>query len=144
MKIPRRDTHGSVGFDMTPMIDIVFQLIIFFLLTGHLVKQETQMQLALPEAASGEEQELDDDTPRLTVNVQPDGQVSLGSGVVTNNELIGRLAEKRAAVGDSLEVRIRSDRSVPYRVVEPIMLACTKVGIWKVTFAVLRPGESQP
>ena len=58
-----RFRHGSSTLDkiemqMTPMIDIVFQLIIFFLLTGHLVKQETQMQLALPEAASGEQQDV--------------------------------------------------------------------------------------
>lgn len=144
MKIPRRDTHGSVGFDMTPMIDIVFQLIIFFLLTGHLVKQETQLKLPLPEASSGEQQDLEDDAPRVTINVQEDGQVSLGTGVVNIAELTERLAEKRAAAGEGLEVRIRSDRRVAYRVVEPIMLACTKVGIWKVTFAVFRPGESQP
>jgi len=144
MKIPRRDTHGTVGFDMTPMIDIVFQLIIFFLLTNHLVQQETQIKIALPEATSGEQQEFDDNAPRVTINVQSDGQVSLGSGVVNIAELTDRLAEKRAASGNSLEVRIRSDRHVPYRVVEPIMLACTKVGIWNVTFAVFRPGESQP
>jgi biopolymer transport protein ExbD len=141
MNIPRRDTHGAVGFDMTPMIDIVFQLIIFFLLTGQLVKQETQVKLALPEATSGEE-DTADDAPRLTVNVQGDGQVSLGSGLVNMAELTERLAEKRASVGSTLEVRIRSDRSVPYRIVEPIMLACAKVNIWNVKFAVYRPGES--
>jgi biopolymer transport protein ExbD len=143
MKIPRRDTHGAVGFDMTPMIDIVFQLIIFFLLTGHLVKQETQLKLPLPEASSGEE-DVDTEAPRVTINVQADGQVSLGSGAVNIAELTQRLAEKRADAGGGLEVRIRSDRRVPYRVVEPIMLACTKVGIWNVTFAVYRPGEGEP
>jgi biopolymer transport protein ExbD len=143
MRTPRRDTTRSVGFDMTPMIDIVFQLIIFFLLTGHLVKQETQMKLALPTATSGEA-EIDDQSPRVTVNVRGDGQVSLGSGVVNIAELTQRLGEKRQAAGEALEVRIRSDRQVPYRVVEPIMLACTKVGIWKVTFAVFRPEEATP
>lgn len=143
MKVPRRDMHGEVGFDMTPMIDIVFQLIIFFLLTGHLVKQETQVKLPLPEASSGDE-DVDDEAPRVTINVQADGQVSLGSGQVNMAELTQRLAEKRAAIGDGLEVRIRSDRRVAYGVVEPIMLACTKVGIWNVTFAVYRPGEASP
>jgi biopolymer transport protein ExbD len=143
MKIPRRDTHGAVGFDMTPMIDIVFQLIIFFLLTGHLVKQETQLDLPLPEASSGEE-DADSEAPRVTINVQADGQVSLGTGVVNMAELTQRLQAKLATAGQGLEVRIRSDRRVPYRVVEPIMLACTKVGIWNVTFAVYRPGEAQP
>jgi len=35
-----------------------------------------------------------------------------------------------------LEVRIRCDRKVPYSVVEPIMIACARQGVWKVTFAV--------
>jgi biopolymer transport protein ExbD len=143
MNIPRRDTHGAVGFDMTPMIDIVFQLIIFFLLTNNMVTQESHLKLSLAEASSGEEQ-VDDQSPRVTVNVQADGQVSLGTGLVNMAELTERLAKKRSAVGESLEVRIRSDRHVPYRVVEPIMLACAKVGIWKVTFAVVRPGEGTP
>lgn len=143
MKVPRRDRGGGVGFDMTPMIDIVFQLIIFFLLTGHLVKQETQLQLPLPVASSGQE-DVDDGAPRVTVNVQATGEVSLGSGVVNIAELTQRLQEKRTVSGSGLEVRIRSDRHVPYRVVEPIMRACTRVGIWNVTFAVYRPEEVQP
>jgi len=143
MKVPRRNIGNTVDFDMTPMIDIVFQLIIFFLLTGHLVRQETQMQLPLPVASSGQE-EMDDQTPRVTINVGSDGQVYLGSGAVNIAELTQLLAEKRAAAGSGLEVRIRSDRRVPYRVVEPIMLTCTQVGIWNVTFAVTRPAEAQP
>ena len=141
MKIPRRDQRGSVGFDMTPMIDIVFQLIIFFLVTGHLVKQETQMQLPLPVATSGEE-EIDDGAPRVTVNVQSSGEISLGAGAVNLAELTERLAERRAVAGTGLEVRIRSDRRVPYEAVEPIMRACTRVGIWNVTFAVHRAEEA--
>jgi biopolymer transport protein ExbD len=140
MKIPRRDQRGSVGFDMTPMIDIVFQLIIFFLVTGHLVKQESQMPLPLPVAASGEE-ELDDGGPRVTIHVQASGEIMVGTSAVNLAELSERLAERRTAAGTSLEVRIRSDRRVPYRVVEPIMRACAQVGIWNVTFAVHRPEE---
>src|SRR3954469_8279395 len=107
MKIPRRSASGSVGFDMTPMIDIVFQLIIFFLLTGHIAKQESQMELPLPLAASGEDDE-ENDTPRVIINVQADGRVQLGTGQVTIAELASRLSEKRQVLGEALEVRIRS------------------------------------
>jgi hypothetical protein len=44
--------------------------------------------------------------------------------------------------GDDLEVRIRSDRSVEYSRIEPILLACVRAGIWNVSFAVLRREES--
>ena len=54
MRIPARAISGDVGFNMTPMIDVVFQLIIFFLLSSHLAKQETQ--LAAAAARRGERQ----------------------------------------------------------------------------------------
>lgn len=142
MKAPRRDTHGPIGFDMTPMIDIVFQLIIFFLLTGHMVKQETKMKLPLPVATTGEK-DLHEDAARLTINIQGNGRINLGAGPIQLSELILRLQEKRATAGADLEVRIRSDRHVPYQFVQPILLACAKNGIWKVVFAVNRPEDAR-
>lgn len=143
MKTPHRTVSRAVGFDMTPMIDIVFQLIIFFLLTGHMVKQEAHMQLALAAAASGQEQE-NDEQPRVTINVQSDGQVFLGSGRLSAEELGPRLKEKLEESGQGLEVRIRSDRRAPYRLVEPVLLACARAGVWNVTIAVIRPEGARP
>ena len=60
MRVPSRVLSHQVGFNMTPMIDVVFQLIIFFLLSSHLAKQETQLPLPLPEAISGRDLQLDD------------------------------------------------------------------------------------
>ena len=137
MKVPRRALGGEVGFNMTPMIDVVFQLIIFFLVSSHLAKQEVQLQLPLPAAESGEKSK-EDDKPRLTVNVLGDGTLLLAGREVARSELAGRLGERIADLGRDVEVRIRSDRSVAYRHVEPIMLACARAGIWNVTYAVYR------
>ena len=53
MQVPSSTTsRGEVGFNMTPMIDIVFLLIIFFIVSSHLARQETQLELALPAASS--------------------------------------------------------------------------------------------
>ena len=81
MRIPRREVSRDVGFNMTPMIDVVFQLIIFFLLSSHLAKQETQLPLPLPTAGSGQA-EQDSDRPRLTVNVLADGTLLVAGHVV--------------------------------------------------------------
>jgi hypothetical protein len=40
-----------------------------------------------------------------------------------------------------LEVRIRGDRSVPYRVIEPLLVSCAEAGVWNVGFVVVREGE---
>jgi hypothetical protein len=51
--------------------------------------------------------------------------------------MAGRLHIERERLGGDLEVRVRADRSVPYRMVTPILLACAEAGIWNVTFAVV-------
>jgi biopolymer transport protein ExbD len=127
----------ALGIDMTPMIDVVFLLIIFFLVSSHLAKQETQLELDLPAAASGNA--LDEaQRPRATVNVLEGGTLLLGGTQVTSSELESRLAFERQRAGDDLEVRIRGDRTVPYRFIEPILLAAARAGIWNVSIAVIR------
>ena len=122
------------------MIDVVFLLIIFFLVSSHLAKQEVQMQLPLPTAESGNRC-AEDDVPRLTVNVLSDGTLMLSGRHVVSRELATRLRDRLKEVGPGLQVRIRSDRNVPYRFVEPIMLACARAGIWDVSFSVYRPED---
>jgi len=135
--MPSRSVSGDVSFNMTPMIDVVFQLIIFFLLSSHLAKQETQLKLPLPTADSGRT-ESDAARPIVTVNVLGDGTLLAANRQVTPAELFALLSERRAAHGEDLQVRIRADRDVPYPRVAPVMLACTRAGIWNVAFAVTR------
>jgi biopolymer transport protein ExbD len=142
MRIPMHLSTGTVGFNMTPMIDVVFQLIIFFLVTSHLVKREAQMELPLPTAVSGQEMS-EQDVPRLTINVLTDGTLFLAGHRVSDRDLSIRLRERLQDAGPGLQVRIRSDRDAPYRVVEPILLACARAGIWDVSFNVYRPEDAR-
>ncbi len=140
MRVPNLLRRGKVGFNMTPMIDVVFLLIIFFLVSSHLAQQENRMLLPLPTAASGT-QAVDDRTPRIVINVLRDGRLLLVGKRLEPAELLERLKFEVNRLGKDLEIRIRSDRTVPYRFVEPIMLAAARAGVWNVTFAVYRPGD---
>jgi len=140
MRVPNHLRGSRQSINMTPMIDVVFQLIIFFLVSSHLAKQEAQLPLPLPLAASGSK-EGDPTHPRVTINVLADGQLSLAGKHLTAEELQQRLEARLAETGTDLEVRIRSDRTVAYRHVEPILLACAGAGIWNVAFAVYRPED---
>ena len=142
MRVPSNLRSGEVGFNMTPMIDVVFLLIIFCLVSSHLAKQETQMELPLPDAVTGERR-TDEETPRLTVNVAGNGQLLVAGRPVPATDLRNRLEEKRRESGPDVEVVIRSDRAVTYGQVEPIMLDCVRAGIWNVTFAVYRPEDAR-
>jgi biopolymer transport protein ExbD len=140
MRVPNTLAGGSVTFNMTPMIDVVFLLIIFFLVSSHLAKQEAQMELPLPVAESGATPD-DVQSQRITVNVLRDGSLRLAGKPVRAGELQQRLVVAMADRGQDLEVRIRSDRNVQYTHVEPILIACARAGIWNVAFAVYRPED---
>lgn len=140
MQIPQHQRNRKYGFNMTPMIDVVFLLIIFFLVSSHLSRQESQMDLELPLAKSGQD-DVDLETPRLTINVNSDGSLWLAGRPIARELLQQKLAEARAREGENIEVRIRGSRSAPYATVEPVMLACTGAGIFKVSYAVYREGS---
>src|SRR4029079_420175 len=103
MRVPNRIITTDVGFNMTPMIDVVFQLIIFFLVSSHLAKQERDMPLPLPRAKSAAAARVDK-RPRLTVNVLAEGTLLVGNHPLTADELVNLLRDRRAAHGEDLEV----------------------------------------
>ena len=143
MRLPSNLQTGELSFNMTPMIDVVFLLIIFFLVSSHLAKQEAQMELPLPVADSGT-LPTETETRRLTLNVIQDGTLLLAGRRVEASQLQTRLAEALTSDQQAVEVRLRSDRNVPYRVIEPILLACARAGIWNVTFGVYRSEDKPP
>ena len=142
MKLPSHLRSNGLHFNMTPMIDVVFLLIIFFLLSSHLARRENKVELSLPTATSGEEA-WDETTPRVTLNVLPKGEILLGGRQVTAPQLATRLKAAREELGTRTELRVRADRAVPYRHIGPILAAATQSDLWTVTFAVIRPEDQR-
>ena len=137
MRSPSAGHRRELRVNMTPMIDVVFLLIIFFLVSSHLAQQEDRLPLPLPTADSGEEVS-DTAGDRVVVNVLHDGSMLLAGRRVTSQELLRRLGNEVAENGSDLEVRIRSDRGVAFQFVQPILLAVSKSGARNVTFAVTK------
>ena len=126
--------------NMTPMIDVVFLLIIFFLVSSHLQKQEAHAELDLPAAETGDEN-VQADNRTLTVNIssrQANFQIAFGARIVPPAKLKKQLQSELKRAQGNIEVRIRGDRSIPYRAVEPILVTCAELNIWNVQFAVIR------
>jgi biopolymer transport protein ExbD len=144
MRTPSNLARGSPGFNMTPMIDVVFLLIIFFLVSSHLAQQEIQLELDLPDAATGEPAE-EDEARRVVVNVlpqtRPEGRIQVGGTAMDAPrlaQLIRYESDQANREAKDLEVRIRSDHRVPYGIIEPMLLACQEAGVWNVTVAVTK------
>ena len=140
MRVPLSNRGGRLEMNMTPMIDVVFLLIIFFLVSSHLQKQEAHAELDLPSAETGDEN-VQADNRTLTVNIssrQANFQIAFGARIVPPAKLKKQLQSELKRAQGNIEVRIRGDRSIPYRAVEPILVTCAELNIWNVQFAVIR------
>lgn len=116
------------------MIDVVFLLIIFFLVSSHLAKQENTIPLKLPTANSG----LDDTSNRqsVVVNVLPDGAWMIGGANVQQAGLDKALRSRLMASEEPLQLRIRTDQNVTYDRIEPILTSAAQLGIGDIVFSV--------
>ena len=140
MRIPTRKRRFGLQFNITPLIDIVFLLVIFFLVATHFVRSETLVEVDLP-IASREQETESEAAPRLVVTITADEQLHVGGNVV---DLLA--VEQMILIGadsdpQTFEVRVRADRTVPFREVEPILLACARAGVGNLKFAVNPQGR---
>lgn len=119
---------------MTPMIDVVFLLIIFFLVSSHLARQESRLPVELPVAST--HNPLNIDPVSLTVTVNRQRQVLVRGRVVSESDLDSILAQVTAEDGKSASLRLRTDGDVPYGTIEPILKACAKSGLLDIKLAV--------
>lgn len=134
VQAPAASRRTPVGANMTPMIDVVFLLIIFFLVSSHLAKQETRPPLDLPTA--GPQLAGVFSAERLTVNINADHSISVSGASVDAQRLAALMRLHAEEHGTSAAVRIRTDRSIPYALVEPVLRQAALAGVTQITFAV--------
>lgn len=141
MRLPARSRQLGVSVNITPLIDVIFLLIIFFLAASHFVRNESRDEVALPEATTGEDEEKTS-ASRLVLTVTSDGEYKVGGGTLTLDEVQPLLTDGIAKDGEKFEVRIRGDKTVPFKVIEPLMVECARAGVTQIKFGAL-PGESR-
>jgi biopolymer transport protein ExbD len=124
-----------VRFNLTPLIDIVFNLIVFFALASLYVRKETARPVALPTARQFDVNE--NAAPRrLTITVGPDRRIFVAGEQVAPGDVEGLLVERAGSEPQTLDVRLRADRSVPFTDVKPMIVACARHGITNLKVAV--------
>ena len=147
MMLKKKVTSPECKLNMTPMIDVVFLLIIFFMLVGEL-KRMAEEAVVLPFAAHAKEDKGSDET--IVVNItKAKGVAQTVRFVITKKEynkkaLEEHLADRAAEVPDTssamglslLKVKIRADSYVEFKYVQRVLLACMKANIWQVSFGV--------
>ena len=121
---------------MTSMIDVIFLMIVFFVMSNRLIQNEAALEMTLPREASGETI-TDDDSNKIVVNVESADAIYLGMKRVSYDELKQRLLREKSALNRPTQVRIRANRDVPYGAIEPILVLCAQTGFSDVSFAVV-------
>lgn len=140
MRVPTRARQFGLTFDLTPMIDIVFLLIIFFLVANHFVTTEVQDEVDLSRTEYQDKKQQQ--TPRrLVVTILKDHTLRVGGQTKSLPDIESMLiaaGEEKSRTGQDYEIRIRMDRKTPYRILEPILLACAESGLTNINHAVLQ------
>ncbi len=135
---PMQSDHINV----TPLIDVMMCLIIFFLLCGQFAKSESNDKVRIPEAAQG--QEMGDQRGRLLINVVPVGDGKDRALIVIREKQVDPDSLTKYLVNERLDnpdvkVIIRADEDLPYSLISPVLVACSQANIQSVNFATRKP-----
>ncbi|HAB91865.1 MAG: biopolymer transporter ExbD [Thiopseudomonas sp.] len=126
MKFPRKPRE-PVDINLAPLIDVVFILLLFFVVTTTFTR-ETQLKVDLPEAVSGTPPEVTK-TP-LEILVGVDGSFALNGKSLSKNDLASLMEALRLESGGdkSLPVMLSADGKAPHQAVVTAMDAASKLG----------------
>ncbi len=116
-----RPKRLQLSVEMTPLIDVVFQLLVFFMLSSSMLAP--MMRLTLPKASTAD----DPQNQRLIVSVDEEGAVFVNSESVTLAALQA-LIQKRLTDDKDKAVFIRGDEAMPYKLFVDIMDASRQAG----------------
>ena len=120
------DHDGDVTLDLTPIIDMVFLLLIFFLVATTFHQTEREMQIALPAAASAGP--ISAALKEIVINVDADGSLIVVGRPMTEDELRA-LIEESVATNPDQKVTLRGDRACSYEAIVRVLDVCKGAGI---------------
>ncbi|HUU11949.1 MAG TPA: biopolymer transporter ExbD [Phycisphaerae bacterium] len=138
MRIDRKSEEESIEMmNMTPMIDVVFNLLIFFLVGTRYAEIERDMNVNPPTARHAQPVTA---TPReLIVNVTQDGRYVI-AGVEYTTEDLDRLFARAAKENPDQAVVIRGDAATMLQNPVNVLSLCEKYGIKRKFLTTINPG----
>ncbi|MAI20583.1 MAG: hypothetical protein CMF28_05065 [Kiritimatiellaceae bacterium] len=128
LKLPARE---DAAVDMAPMIDLVFLLLIFFMVASVVTELE-KVEVEIPESNYAKVPE--DTKGRMMLSVDANNQIYAGTLAVTIEELKS-LIDTELDANPDLRVLIRADQLVEYKTCKEIMIACGEVGATDLIYA---------
>lgn len=119
--------HSLAALSMTPLIDVVFLLNIFYLVAARLAEEDYQLDVLLPTAS--EARPLVAEPKELFINIDRQGQYFAQGRQLNRAELEELLRQAVANNPAHQSVVIRADRRVEFDYVVAVMNLCNRVGV---------------
>lgn len=138
MKFRNTSNVPKAEMQMAPMIDVVFLLLIFFIVTWNYARFETELDVSVPVAEAGTDP--DRTVGEIIVNVRQNGEIVLNSVVITEDQLFEKLNTIAGYYKDQAVI-LRGDGEATYTHIIRVLDVCQKAKIWNVAFATNRPEQ---
>ena len=136
----RRQKRQQDGINITPLIDVVFLLLIFFMVSTTFTR-ETRLSVELPDA-SGEP--ADNKPPKqIEIVIDKDGAYAINGNMLVNRKVdtIMTALNQLPDTDKSMPIVITADKEAPHGAVITVMDAAGRVGFEKLSFATQEPKE---
>lgn len=139
MKVQRLSNNMDTNVELTPLIDVVFLLLIFFMVSTTFIR-ETQLKIDLPEAA-GELQQVEGEV--LEVSISRDGEYSINSQLLVNSKIETLIRGLQEASGGDLKRRliVTADANATHQAVVRAMDAAGQVGLSRISITTQNPDD---
>lgn len=125
VEIKRSTVAGTLS--LTPLIDVVFLLLIFFLVTSEFEDEERRLDIVLPTATSAVPMSV---KPReVVIDVDSEGVIYLRGQTITLEQLQQLLTDSVAKNPTNQSVVIRADRQTSFQPVVNVMDVCNRTGV---------------
>ncbi|MEM7677184.1 MAG: biopolymer transporter ExbD [Myxococcota bacterium] len=138
MKFRDTSSQQAAELELAPMIDVVFLLLIFFIVTWQFARFERDMDISVPAAAEAENKERQ--AGEIIVNVRDDGGIVLNGRDVSESELLDKLQAISGAYPDQAVI-LRGASEANFQAIINVLDQIKKAGIWNVAFATTKPQE---
>ena len=127
------------AIDISPLIDVVFQLLLFYAVTTQFVAEE-RLKLALPEAKTAEQQQ--GDKQRVAeVLVTASGEIVVG-GARVNEQDLEREIRRLVATSPEKALTIRGDRGANYGAVVKVLDLARSAGAKAINMSAVKPADT--
>lgn len=133
--IIKRKAGDDVSFQLAPMIDMTFLLLIFFMVTTKITKEKKKLDIALPVAATAKVP--DDLSGRESINIDDQGRYFVGDRLVDEKELKAYM-KQRLIDFPPLRIYVRADARTQAKEMKKMMKICAEAGAIEVIFGSYR------